>query len=372
MWHRLCRFAKREAVFCVSLLAAVVSMFFVPPSGEYFSYINWNVLALLWCLMAVVAGFRRCGVFERLTAALLGKFGGNGHLLAVILVLLPFFTAMVVTNDVALLTFVPFTLGLLSTAGCLEKAAPLLVLQTAAANLGCVATPVGDPHNLYLFDYYAMTPGEFFPVVLPLAGLGLLCVSAAAFPVLPKAMPEFRFHHAGKIEKRRFFPLLALFVLCLCTVLRLLPWWILLPIVFAGVLILDKRLLAEPDYILLLTFLCFFVFSGNLGRIAPVRELLRGLMEKNALLTSILASQVISNVPASVLLAPFTSQGMALLVGTDIGAFGTPIASLASLITLKFYLHSEGRKPGKYIAIFLAVNIAVLLITTPVASLLLR
>ena len=196
-------FFRHETVLCIAFLAALISMIFVPPSREYLDYINWRVLGLLWCLMAVVAGFRRCGVFETLTVSLLARSRGKGRLLALLLVLLPFFSAMLITNDVALLTFVPFTLGVLQTAGCMAWAPYLLVLQTAAAVLGSAATPVGDPHNLFVYASYAMTPGEFFSAALPVVGICALGLIAAALPALPAAMPVSKLWKPEPIPPKR-------------------------------------------------------------------------------------------------------------------------------------------------------------------------
>ena len=181
-------FLKREAVLSAAFALAAVSAFFVPPDAAYLSYIDLRVLALLWCLMTVVAGLRRCGVFDSLAAWLLRRNAAHSRALAVILVLLPFFTSMAVTNDVALLTFVPFTIGLLASARCEASVIPMLVLQTLAANLGSMATPVGNPQNLYLYGAYSMSAGEFFSAVLPFAGAALLLLSACALPVLPRRL----------------------------------------------------------------------------------------------------------------------------------------------------------------------------------------
>ena len=188
---RIWRFVKKEAVLCIAAMCAVLTMFLVPPDGGYPGYIDLRVLCLLLCLMAVVAGFRSCGAFQWLACQLL-SWGGRGRGLAVTLVLLPFFSAMLVTNDVALLTFVPFTMLLLETLDCREAAIPLLVLQTIAANLGSMATPVGNPQNLFLYAAYSLSAGAFFSVMLPLTAISLVCLAAASLPVLPKelAVPE--------------------------------------------------------------------------------------------------------------------------------------------------------------------------------------
>ena len=354
--NRVRDFFKRETVLCIAAVCAVISMFFVPPSGEYIGYIDFRVLGLLWCLMAVVAGLRYAGLFEYLTHRLLER-NIRGRTLDTILVLLPFFCSMIVTNDVALLTFVPFTLGLLPAMHQEKKAVPILVLQTAAANLGSMATPVGNPQNLFLYGKFELAPGDFFPVVLPVTLACGIALTIAAMPILPREIPAPFIGERPALHKKLLLVNGALFLLALAAVFRTLPWWIALIVTAAALFFFDRDRLREPDLALLATFVCFFIFSGNLGRIAPIRDFLRALMEKNALLTSALASQVISNVPAAVLLSGFTENWRALLLGTNIGGLGTPVASLASLITMKLYFRIMGAEKGRYILWCLGVNV---------------
>lgn len=219
MAARLRAFFKQETVLCISALCAAATMLAVPPDGAYPGYIDLRVLCLLACLMAVVAGVRRCGAFEFLAAALLRRSSG-GRILGVILVLLPFFTSMLVTNDVALLTFVPFTLLLLDQIGCRDRAAMILVLQTMAANLGSMATPVGNPQNLYLYGAYNLTAGSFFAVMLPLTAISLVGLTAAAVPVLPRTLPVPDLEEAPIRSPKKLGIYLLLFALCLLTVFR--------------------------------------------------------------------------------------------------------------------------------------------------------
>ena len=354
-------FIQKEAVLCIAALCAVATMVIVPPDGEYFHYIDWRVLCLLLSLMGVVAGFKSLGAFQWLTSQLLRRIK-SGRVLAVTLVLLPFFCSMLVTNDVALLVFVPFTLALLSDLGCEKHMIPVIVLQTVAANLGSMATPVGNPQNLFLYAAFDLSAGEFFSVVLPLTLLSLAALTVASIPALPKVLPGREL----KEERIRSIPQMTvygvLFLLCLLTVFRVVPYPITTAIVVLALLILDRKLMGQIDFMLLLTFVCFFVVSENLGRVEAIRTFLQNLLEKDTLLTSVGASQVISNVPAAVLLSGFTENWRQLLAGVNIGGLGTPIASLASLITLKLYLRWPGAKIGKFMLYFLAANLAGLML----------
>ena len=356
MLSKIKAFIKKETVLCIAALCAVATMFLVPPDGEYLHYIDFRVLCLLLCLMAVVAGFKSVGAFGWLTCQLLRRIR-SGRILSLTLVLLPFFCSMLVTNDVALLVFVPFTLGLLSQLGCAGAIIPILVLQTIAANLGSMATPVGNPQNLFLYAAFELGIGEFFGVVLPLTAVSLVCLAAASLPLLPKQLPEQQLEDVPIGSGKQLILYAALFVLCLLTVFRVVPYPVTTILLVAVLFFVNRKLLKEIDYMLLLTFVCFFVVSENLGRVEAVREFLQSLLSKNTLLTAVGASQVISNVPAAVLLSGFTDSWADLLAGVNIGGLGTPIASLASLITLKLYIRWPGAKAGKFLLVFTTGNL---------------
>ena len=357
MGRRIGKILKGEAVLVIAAAAALISMVFVPPSAAYAGYIDLRVLALLFCLMAVVAGFRSCGLFLVLAQKLL-EGRKNMKLIALALVLLPFFCSMLITNDVALITFVPFTVLVLSLLGRQNRLIGIVVLQTVAANLGSMATPVGNPQNLFLYARFQLSPGDFFAVTGPLTLLSLVLLAIAALRVPGETM-EVRFTAPASIQGPRLLGgFTVLFALCLLSVFHVLHYGILLIIVAAFLLLFRRDLFRQVDYSLLATFVCFFVFAGNLGNIGPVREALEGLMAAQPLLASAIASQVISNVPAAVLLSGFTDNWAALLAGTNVGGLGTPIASLASLISLRLYLRTEGAKPLRYLGVFSAVNFA--------------
>lgn len=359
MFKKIKEFFAAETVLCVAAGCAVLTMFFVPPDAEYLHYIDFRVLCLLFCLMAVIAGFKSIGIFNWLTNELLSRIK-SGRALSVSLVLLPFFCSMFITNDVALIIFVPFTLMLLEQLGYRKNIIAVLVFQTIAANLGSMATPVGNPQNLFLYAFYNLSITEFFSVTLPLTALSLVVLTLAAIPVLPRALPEQAMESSKISSLRLLLVFLALFILSLCTVFRLVHYLVTTAITVAVLLMSDRKLLKEVDYMLLLTFICFFTVSENLGRIDPVRSFLQQLLQANTLLTAVGTSQVISNVPAAVVLSAFTDKWQQLLSGVNIGGLGTPIASLASLITLKFYMRRADAKTGSFLGFFTIANIAML------------
>lgn len=356
MLQKIKEFFAKETVLCVAALCAIATMFVIPPDKEYLHYIDFRVLCLLLCLMAVVAGFKSVGTFKWLTWQLLRKIT-SGRILGITLVLLPFFCSMLVTNDVALIVFIPFTLMLLTQLNCARSIIPVTVMQTIAANLGSMATPVGNPQNLYLYAAYNLSAGEFFSVTLPLTAVSLIALTIASIPLLPKILPDQQLQQEHISNPRHLVVYLLLFTVCLLTVFRVVPYPVTTIITVAVLYFIDKNLLKEIDFLLLLTFVCFFTVSENLGRVETIRDFLQRLLGINPLLTAVGTSQIISNVPAAIILSPFTNQWRQLLAGVNIGGLGTPIASLASLITMKLYLRWPGARFTKFLGFFLITNI---------------
>lgn len=353
-------FVRREPVLLIAAVAALISCFFVPPDADYIAYLDLRTLALLFCLMIVVAGLRQAGLFSRLAHRLCERVR-SVRMIGLVLVLLCFFSSMLITNDVALLTFVPFAVVVLGVADHKKELIHIVVLQTVAANLGSMLTPVGNPQNLYLYSYYNLSFGAFLKWTLPVWLLSLVLITLACFLLSPAPL-TLQLGEEPDFDGKSLRLYLLLFLVCLLVVLRVLTWPVMLGVVVLLLLIFDRKILLQADFMLLLTFVAFFVFSGNLARIEAVDALLRKLLEGRVYLTSLLTSQVISNVPAALLLSGFTEDARSLLLGVDIGGLGTPIASLASLISMKLYAHSDHAHSGKYLAEFTWVNLALLVL----------
>ena len=369
------KFFKQETVFCVSFVLAVISAFIVMPDGIYRTYPDYRTLALLFCLMIIVAGFQSHGVFALLGQSLIKRANGTRKL-SVIMVLLCFFCSMVITNDVTLITFVPFTIQVYRMIGKEEKLLKVVVLETIGANLGSMATPIGNPQNIYLCSISEISMGRFFQAVLPYAGLALVMLLL----VLWKETDEI---FAGNIvgtqetEKKEglfaaLLPYLFLLGLCLLVVFRVLPYGPVLVCVAVVIFFVNRKLFKSVDYVLLLTFLCFFVFIGNMKRMPAVSSLLVSMVKGRELWEGILASQVISNVPAAVLLSGFTGNYGELLTGVNLGGLGTLIASLASLISFKFYSREFPSKKGAFFKGFTLWNVVFLGILAVAAGVLSR
>lgn len=349
---------KSSAVLLVALAAAAVTCFFVPPDAEYLGYFDLQTLTCLFCTLAVVAAFKDIKFFEWLADAIVRRFK-NMRNIVLALVFVTYFGSMIMANDMALITFLPLGWFVLQSCGKFRLTAFTFIMQNIAANLGGMLTPFGNPQNLYLYSYFHIPTGEFFAVMaLPFAVAFVLILGVCLFvkpqPAELSAAPRVR------PPLWRILAYAALFVLSLLIVFRVFPYYWGLLAVAAALLVLDFRAVLRVDYGLLLTFCAFFVFSGNLARIPAVADFLASLVALDPLAFGVLSCQVISNVPSAVLLSKFTQNYPALLVAVNIGGLGTPIASLASLITLNTFRRVQPGQTKKYIAKFLLLNFSFL------------
>jgi len=365
---KVIHFIKEEIVLTIALILAVISMFWVTPDKEYLNYIDFHTLAILFSLMCVMAGLQRIGVFQWIAEALLVKVKGSGQL-PVILMLLCFFFSMFITNDVSLITFVPFTFIVLKLVGEEQRdrlLIPIVVMQTIAANMGSMLTPVGSPHNLYLYGHAGLAIGDFMLLMLPyvLASLVLLLAWAWLYGHRNNVALQISFEKRTDLKGKgkELAAYLILFLLCLLAVVHVISYvWVFI-IVFAVILVVDRRVLLKVDYGLLATFVGFFIFIGNMGRIPAFCNMLQKLMENHVTFTAIVASQVMSNVPAAILLSGFTENFRELIVGANLGGLGTLIASMASVISFKLMVREEGKNKGKYFWYFTVSNICFLVV----------
>ncbi|MBQ9043919.1 MAG: anion permease [Eggerthellaceae bacterium] len=355
MLDRLIRFLRDEAVLCIAFICAVASIVSAGDVSSVPSYIDWRVIVLLFCLMASVAGLSASGVMTRIAQALVAGEKAR-HVVCTALIMLPFFASMLITNDVALLTFVPIAILALEAAGWRDSMVRVIVLQAIAANLGGMVTPVGNPQNLFIFTAYDLTAGDFFAALAPFGVLALVMLAIAGSAFGSERSDVILKLDERAIDLKRFTLHAALFVLSVLSVLHVVPYIALLLVVAAALFVFDRRVFGRIDYALLATFACFFIFSGNMAHMPAMQEFLGGLMQDHPMLTSLITSQVISNVPASVLLAGFTENWHSLLIGVDLGGLGTPIASLASLIAFRLYMHTQGARGLLFMRDFAIAN----------------
>ncbi|MCM1060613.1 MAG: SLC13 family permease [Eubacterium sp.] len=347
-------FCKREFSVVISFLAALISCLLVPVTN-YVDYIDTDTIGLLFCLMIAVAGFRDCGLLTFLSGKLLGGDEPKSRRTGTVLVFISFFTF---TNDVALIAFVPLTAALFE--GLPGTMIYVITLQTAAANLGSMLTPFGNPQNLYLYDRYGMSAGEFFSLTLPVTAAGAALILLLCVPIKNEPLKTHSRRGAAIRNKRYLALYAALFLLCLLTVFGKISVIVTFASVCIVAAIIDMRIFAAVDYGLLATFAFFFIFVGNIRNIGAVGGFITRLTDGREMLAAAAVSQVVSNVPAAVMLSGFTENARALVLGTNIGGLGTIVASLASLISFRVYLETDEARPARYLGVFTIVNVLML------------
>lgn len=358
--RRIIQFIKNETVLSIAVALAIVSSFFVTPDAQYISYIDFRTLALLFCLMAVVAGFQKTGVFNFLAENLLEHIHSVKGL-TLVLVILCFVFSMFITNDVALIAFVPFTFAVLDMLGSefkRENIIFIVVMQTVAANLGSMLTPIGNPQNLYLHGISGLGIGEFVMIMLPYTVVSFVLLAVCSMLKKDGSNIDIKFSEKRFIGgKGKIAVYIAMFALCLLTVARLIDYRITLVVVIVLTAATDCKIFAKVDYTLVITFIAFFVFIGNMGRIPVFNNYIKSVIAGRECMTGILSSQLISNVPAALLLSGFTNNLKPLIVGVNLGGLGTLIASMASLISFKFIGRENKSLRGKYLLYFTVVNV---------------
>ena len=358
--HTAANFVKKNVVMVVAMAAALITCFIIPPDRAYLDYFDVKTLTCLFCVLAVVCALKNINFFYTLARKIVLVFK-NARLSILALVYITFIGSMLIANDMALLTFLPLGLFVLSSTGKGKYMAFTFIMQNIAANLGGMLTPFGNPQNLYLYTKFSIPNGEFMLIMLPPFILSVVLITLCCL-IFVKPEPLELKDEKTVLPVGRTVTYLLLFALAIAIVFRGIPYQIGLVVIPAVLLFMDRKALKMVDYPLLLTFVFFFIFSGNMARINGVRNLFSMLLEKSTLLFSVLSCQVISNVPSAILLSQFTGNYKELLLGVNIGGVGTLIASLASLITFREYTKNNKGKTRYYVLLFSAFNFAFLII----------
>ena len=323
---RSLNFFKKEIILSISLILAIVSCFFVQPSINYLNYINWDTIILLLVIMIIVEILKNLSIFEILVRKLLAKIG-NSRGLVLVLVFTCFFSSIFITNDVSLIIFVPFSILALKKVNRIDLTILTVSLQTIAANVGCMVLPIGAPHNIVMYTVSKIPFESFFLLLLPYVIVSVVFLLICLFfiendeIVLPK-MSKI------EVDRKNFF----------------------------------KRVFLGVDYYLLLTFIALFILIGNLENIAFFNLLFKKWIVGNEVIWGIIASQVISNVPAAMLLSGFSTNYEAIIVGINIGGLGTLIASMANLISYKILVREYNEFKIRYLVVFTVLNVILLAI----------
>ena len=319
-------FFKNETVFSISLILAFISCFFVQPNVNYLNYINWDTILLLFAIMIIVEILKNLSIFEIVVRKLLSKIS-NTRQLVLVLVFACFLSSIFITNDVSLIIFVPFAILALNKVGRLDLVILTVSLQTIAANVGCMVLPIGAPHNIVMFTVSNIPFESFFLILLPYIAVSLVFLAILLF-LIPRESIYLPKMSEITVDTKNFL----------------------------------KKVLCGVDYYLLLTFITLFILIGNLENISFFNSLFRQFIIGNEVLWGVIASQVISNVPAAILLSGFSSNYEAIIVGINIGGFGTLIASMANLISYKILAKECGQFKTRYLLIFTVLNVILLII----------
>ncbi len=355
-------FVKKNTVMVIAFVLALLTSFIVPIDKEYLNYFDVKTLSCLFCVLAVVCALKNVNFFYLLAKKVVQLFK-NTRMSILALVYITFIGSMLIANDMALLTFLPLGYFVLSTTNKKKYMAFTFIMQNIAANLGGMLTPFGNPQNLYLYSAFEIPNGEFIKIMTPPFILSLLLITLCCFIFVKKEPLEIA-DEKIELNPEKTTLYLFLFALSILIVFRGIPYQIGLVVVPVTLFFADRKALKMVDYPLLLTFVFFFIFAGNMARMTVVREFFSMLLNKSTLLFSILSCQIISNVPSAILLSRFTGNYADLLMGVNIGSVGTLISSLASLITFKEYVKHNPKKTKYYIKLFSAYNFSFLIILT--------
>lgn len=356
---KLSGFIKNNTVLFIAALAAVISSFFCRTSIELFiQYIDLKTISCLFCIMGILEGCKNIKLF-RITAAYLLKKFSSSRKMVFALVFITFFFSMFIANDMALLTFLPFSYMVLGQTKNVKLIGFTIIMQNIAANLGGMLTPFGNPQNLYLFSYYHIPTAEFlsvmlFPFLISIVLLIVCCMFVKDTPL------SYSIEGYSNISVKKALLYGLMFIIAILAVFRILDYIICLAVIFIVLLLSDRKALLTVDYPLLLTFISFFIFTGNISNMPAVNAFLGRIILKSPFFSALVSCQFISNVPTAVLFSKFVPYGnyKQLLWAVNIGGMGTLIASLASLISYKSFAKNYKENKIKYLVGYTAVNFA--------------
>lgn len=360
MFENFKRFIKKEYIFVIAAFLAIVSCFFVPVDSQYLNYFDQKTLVCLFSMMLVISGIQNTGILQNLSHGLIVKLL-NFKALTVGLVFITFTSSIFIANDMALLTFLPLTMVALKSTENEDKAAYVFILQNIAANLGGMLTPFGNPQNIFLFNHYNIPSATFFSIMAPLFLVSIFVL--LFFAILAKKEPLAIYMEVhNELDYKKLGILGVLFIISISIVFSVINFWIGLIIVASTMIVIDKSAFKGVDFGLLLTFVAFFIFSGNLARIDVVNNYIASIVVGRELWVSLGMIQIISNVPTVLLLSKFVTNFPPLLIAANIGSFGTLVSSLASLITFKTYTKNYQKSPWRYLILFTLIQSAFLIV----------
>ena len=357
---QILRFLKKEMMLTLSLLAAAAAMIITPPTARLLRDIDWRTLGILLMMLCVLEGFKQ----ENLLRPLVGLASGLRRMTALSLFLIfgVFFSSMFVTNDVSLIIFVPLTILLFRGGGKEKYILPVISMENIAAIRGSLLTPFGSPQNLFLYGQAKVSVWHFMLHMLPLSAMSAALLVGFVFFLYRRNLREeidFRgvneaWRPEGRVKRITYA---ALFVLILLVIVTRTAWWyVAVGVVLLGILAVDRRLFLKVDYVLLVTFLCFFIFSSSIAANERIADLLKRAVAGREYWWAIGLSQIISNVPASIVLYPFTENFAGLIYGADTAGLCSVIGSLASVINYRIYVRAYPGRGRQFLKVFTLVS----------------
>ena len=371
---KVLKFLKTNFIFTISVIAAIISCFFVPIDKEYLDYFDIDTIACISLLLIVIAGFTNISFFQKVAKWLVKKFK-NTRSIIMCLIFVTYISALVNANDMSLLTFLPLAYIVLKYTNTLRYVAFTFIMQNIASNLGGMITPIGNPQNLYIYSYYNLNLLEFFKIMaLPTLIALVLIIIVCLF--IKKEPLEFKDEEDTKFNITKAIIYGCLFVITLLVVLGVIPWWIATGIILVVMCVLDAKAFLIVDYTIPLTFVAFFIFSGNLSRIPAIINIMESFIDKYTFITAYISCQMISNVPTAVLLSKFTNNYSHLLVSVNVASLGIIFSSLSGVIALKEYIRvskkekfTKNRGAWYYVAMDTLFNVVGAIILVPLSYL---
>ena len=361
-------FLKKELMLTISLTAAVAALFITPPSKRLIYDIDWRTLGTLLMMLCVLEGFKQENVLRPLVsfASRLKKMRS----VSLFLIFGVFFTSMFVTNDVSLIIFVPLTILIFRGAGKEHYILPVISMENIAAIRGSLLTPFGSPQNLFLYGQSGTSAENFMLHMLPLCAMSAVLLTVFVFLLYRKninepimvdpAQTSSEWEPEGRVKRIAYIMLFILIIITIVT--RTAYWYIAAAVVSAVIAAVDRRLFLKVDYVLLFTFLCFFIFSSSVAANKGIAQLLDRAVSGNEYWWAIGLSQLISNVPASIVLYPFADNFAGLIYGADTAGLCSLIGSLASVINYRIYVREYPGQGGRFIKVFTLVSWAFFII----------
>lgn len=333
---KILNFFETNFIFTIAVIAAIVSCFFVKPDAEYWGYFDIDTIVCITLLLVVIAAFSNIQFFEKVARWLVKKFK-NTRSIIMCLIFITYVSALVNANDMSLLTFLPLAYIVLKYTNNIKYVAFTFIMQNIASNLGGMITPIGNPQNLYIFSFYDMNLFEFLkimaiPTLIALVLIIVVCLFIKKEPL------EFKDNEVSHFSVPKAIIYGILFAITLMVVFGIIPWWIAVIVILITVAICDIKAYMLVDYTIPLTFVAFFIFSGNLSRIPAIIDIMQSFIDNHTFLTAYISCQLISNVPTAVLLSKFTGNYAHLLVSVNVASLGIIFSSLSGVIALKEYI----------------------------------